>query len=143
MSEMPMTVWVLVCDAARAMFFQIRDGEHAWHLVNVSSHPESRSNAPGVDKDVEKGRFAHSLVQALDHAMRASHFRRWVLVAPPHFVGLIKKGLTAELEKHLIATIDKDMVHLPLHTLTENLREAVRIPVEQRDAFRESHRQAH
>lgn len=137
-----MTVWVLVCDAARAMFFHVSDNE-TWRLVNVISHPESRSNAVDLNKEAEKERFGHSLVQALDRAVRSSRFDRWVLVAPPHFVGLIKKGLTPELEKRLMTTVDKDMVHLPLHSLVENLQVAVRIPVDHRNAIRETHRQAH
>lgn len=143
MSDMPMTVWVLICDASRAMFFQVRDGEPAWHLVNVVSRSESSSGAADSSSEVEDERFARSLGQAMDRGLRASRFRRWVLVAPPLFVGLIKKGLTKELEKHLMATVDKDMVHAPLHTLSEDLRDAVRIPVDQRDAIRDAYRRAH
>ena len=130
MSNMPMTVWVLVCDASRAMFFQIRDGEAAWHLINVASHPASTSAGPEHDGELERHRFARWLVDTLDRALRAARFRRFVLVAPPHFGDLVKKALTPDLERLLMATVDKDLVHLSMQSMTENLRGAIRIPAD-------------
>ena len=141
MSTMPMTVWVLVCDATRAMFFQVRDAEAPWHLVNVVSHPEATGEAAESDRELERQRFAHSLVETLDRALRAARFRRWVLVAPPHFGDLVKKVLTQDVERFLMATVDKDLVHMSMHLMTETLRDAVRIPADQRDAVREAYRQ--
>ena len=151
------TVWVLVCDSAKARFFEIR-GDRAWHLVSEVFHGESRSKASELvgdqsgnrssegrsvhhnalapassPKEVEKEHFAHSLGATLDEAMRSARFRRWVLVAPPHFIGLLKKELTPELTKHLLSTVDKDMNHLSAHDLAERLREAVHIPLDQQD----------
>ncbi len=77
-------------------------------------------------KEVEKEHFAHSLGKTLDQWGRSGRFRRWVLVAPPHFVGLMKKELTSELTKHLMATVDKDMSHFNVSQLAEALRESVR-----------------
>ena len=51
------------------------------------------------------------------------------LVAPPHFLGLVKKELTSELAKHLMATVDKDLSDLAVPALTERLRDVVRIPL--------------
>jgi protein required for attachment to host cells len=79
-------------------------------------------------KDIEKAHFAHTLTKTLDQAMRATYFRCWVLVAPPHFLGLIRKELTGELEKHLVATVDKDLNDLDAHALAQRLGDAVRDP---------------
>jgi protein required for attachment to host cells len=152
-------VWILVCDAAKARFFETRDGDPTWHVVDLVLHDESRAKAselvgspagtrssqggsvhhnalaPGVlPKDVEKDRFAHRLATALDGAMRSARFWRWVLVAPPHFLGLIRKELTSELEKHLLATVDKDLNDLDVHALSARLRDTVRIPLNERQA---------
>ncbi len=160
------TVWILVCDSARARFFEVRGDDPTWHLVSAVSHEESRSKtselvsdhtgsrssegrsvhhnalAPASSpKDVEKTRFAHSLGKTLDEAMRSARFRRWVLVAQPHFVGLMKKELTSELEKHLLATVEKDMNHIDARDLAEALRDTVRIPIDQQEGARESHGQ--
>jgi protein required for attachment to host cells len=143
-------VWILVCDAARARFFEVRDDDPAWHLVSSVSHEESRSKvadlvsdhsgtrsseggsvhhnalAPASSpKDVEKQHFAHALGKTLDVAMRSARFRGWVLVAAPHFAGLIKKELTPELEKHLMTTVHKDMSHVGVPELARTVLEAI------------------
>jgi protein required for attachment to host cells len=162
--------WILVCDSAKARFFEIRESDPTWHNLSEASHDESRSKAQDLvgdksgarssegasahhnalapsssPKDVEKARFAHELGKTLDQAMRSARFGHWVLVAPPHFVGLIKKELTPELEKHLMVTVDKDLTGLTARELQERLGDAVRIPLDQQDAiqFREPNKHAH
>ena len=150
-------VWILVCDAAKARFFETRDGDARWYAIDLVLHEESRAKAselvggpsgtrssqgrsvhhnalaPGsLPKDVEKDRFAHDLATALDRAMRSARFQKWVLVAPPHFLGRLRKELTSELEKHLMATVDKDLNDLDAHALSTRLRDVVRIPLDQR-----------
>ena len=150
------TVWVLVCDAAKARFFEVHGAEPSWHLTKEVFHEESRSKAAELEgdrsgsrssegasahhnalapasspKDVEKQRFAHVLGRILDEAMRSQRFHRWVLVAPPHFLGLVERELTPELKKHILATVDKDMGHVDTRGLTERLRDNVRIPLDQ------------
>jgi protein required for attachment to host cells len=66
-----------------------------------------------------------------------------VLVAPPHTLGMLKAELTRELEKHLLATIDKDLTHFDAPTLAERLRETIRIPPDQREVIRTTHKHAH
>ena len=146
-------VWVLVCDAAKARVFEIRDGDPTWHAVELVLHEGSRSKASELvggpsgtrssegrsvhhnalapassPKEVEKEGFAHTLAKTLDQAMRSARFRKWVLVAPPHFLGLMRKQLTSELEKHLLTTVHKDFNDLAVHELSERLRDAVRVP---------------
>jgi protein required for attachment to host cells len=94
-------------------------------------------------KDVEKGHFVHTLATMLDQAMRSRRFHRWVLVAPAHFLGMLKKELTVELQKHLLASIDKDLNHLDTRDLAERLRDVVRIPPDQREALGQTGKHAH
>ncbi len=148
--------WILVCDAARAKLFETRDDDPAWHVRGTFEHAQSRrrtselasdhlgqrsSEGPAAHhsalapasspKEVEKGHFGHALATVLDQAMRSQRFDRWVLVAPPHFLGMLKKELTPELQKHLVATVDKDLLHLDIADLTERLKDAIRAPVKQ------------
>lgn len=145
------TVWTLVCDSARARLFETRDKDPSWDLLEVFNHDESRSKASELvgdhlgqrssqgasvhhnalapassPKDVEKGHFVHTLVTMLDRAIRSKRFDRWVLVAPPRVLGMLKNELTPELQKHLMATVDKDLTHLDAPGLAERLRETVR-----------------
>jgi len=161
-------VWVLVCDAAKARVFEIRDGDPTWHAVQLVLHEGSRSKASELvggpsgtrssegrsvhhnalapassPKEVEKDAFARTLVTTLDQAMRSAHFRKWVLVAPPHFLGLMREEITSELEKHLLTTVDKDFNDLAVHELSERLRDAVRVPVSDQESIREDRKRPH
>ena len=79
-------------------------------------------------KEVEKGHFAHELGMMLDQAHRAGKLHRLVLVAPAHFLGLLKGELTPEVQKSLVTTIDKDFSHLDGPLLAERLRHLVGLP---------------
>jgi protein required for attachment to host cells len=162
------SVWILVCDSARGRLFETQNGAPPWTLLETLAHDESRSKgselvsdragsrssegasahhnalAPASDpKEVTKGHFAHSLVKMLDQAVRSGRFAKWVLIAPPRFVGLIKRELTPELEKHLMATVDKDLTDLEARVLAVRLQEVARIPLNERDAVRETRKHPH
>jgi protein required for attachment to host cells len=94
-------------------------------------------------KEVEKDGFAHTLATTLDQAMRSARFRKWVLVAPPHFLGLMRRELTSELEKHLLTTVDKDLNDLNVHDLSQRLRDAVHVRVSEQDSIREDGKRPH
>jgi protein required for attachment to host cells len=161
-------VWVVVCDAAKARFFDVADGEPAWRLTREMKHEASRSKAkdlvsdhsgrrssegasvhhnalaPGASpKEIEKEHFGHTLVGVLDHGQRSAQFGHWVLVAPPHFAGLIAKELTPQLKKHLLATVDKDLCHLDSKELAVKLRDSVRLAVDERKPVREMRKHEH
>ncbi len=162
------TVWILVCDSAKARIFETRDGAPEWALLETTTHEESRAKTRALvsdqagsrssegqsahhnalaptsqPKEVEKEHFAHALVKTLDQAKRGGRFSKWVLAAPPHFVGMIKKELTPELGKHLLSTVDKDLTHLDTLALSARLREDVRIPPDQREVLFAPAKHAH
>lgn len=76
-------------------------------------------------------------------ALRSARFGRWVLVASPHFAGLMLKELTPQLKKHLLATVDKDLGHLNPVALEERLRHIIRVPVGQQVGIREPSKHRH
>ncbi len=148
-------VWVLVCDSSRGRLFDVGgNGASEWRLLDVFNHAESRSKAadlvsdnlgqrsgqgagvhhnalaPSSDpKETEKAHFGHALATILDEALRSNRFGHWVLVAPPHFLGMVKNELNPELQKHLLASLDKDLTHVDAAELAERLRDLVRTPV--------------
>lgn len=162
------TVWILVCDSARGRLFEAHGDARPWKLVQELAHSESRSKtnelvgdrmgsrssqgpsahhnalAPSSSpKDVEKQHFGHTLATMLDQALRSQKFDGLVLVAGPRFLGLLKGTLGAELEKHLLACLDKDLTHLDARDLEERLRDLARIPVDERDVVRPPTKHAH
>jgi protein required for attachment to host cells len=160
-------VWILVCDSAKARFFEVSAGNTPWRLLSEAFHEGSRSKAaalasdrsgsrssqgrsahhnalaPGSSpKEVERQHFACELAKTLDEAMRSSRFQRWVLVAPPHFVGLVEQELTPELRKALLVKVDKDLNHLDATELQKRLGESARIPLDLQDGGRKSDKHA-
>ena len=140
-------VWVLVCDASRGRLFEIPEPAGDWNQIEVFDH-EGSTDHDGVArasdaKEVEKKHFAHTLASMLDQAQRSNRFRALVLVSPPHFLGMLKAELTAELTKHLIGTLDKDLTHESQAQLVERLAETVLLPVDQRTVLQQSHNHPH
>jgi protein required for attachment to host cells len=155
------TVWILVCDAAHARVFEIRNEAPTWHAVGVYDHPASRSKTSDLQsdhlgqrapegagvhhgalapasspKENEKEHFGRSLASMLAQGIRSRRFYRWVLVAPPHFLGMLRNELSPELTKRLLATVDKDLSHLKEGDLRDRLKDIIRIPVDQRETLR-------
>jgi len=63
-------------------------------------------------KEVEMVKFSRQIAKALDDALIRKAYDRLVLVAPPHFVGVLRTTLSERVERHIAATIEKDYLHL-------------------------------
>lgn len=149
-------VWVLVCDAARGRVFAVSPEEPSWHLVESFRNDEARSKASDLVTDREgrssslggsahhnalspssslkeqsERRFVHEMTSFLQRGALEHRFHRWVLVAPPQMLGMVKGALDANLAKRLMATVDKDFSELAANEVAERLHEAVRIPPDQ------------
>ncbi|MES2883736.1 MAG: host attachment protein [Pseudomonadota bacterium] len=131
--------WVLIADSSRARLYSVPQRGKPWTLVNEYSHSESRVSQGGLTtdqpgrshgsgigkgarsamesksspKEVEVAHFVHELVEVLHHGHGQQAYERIVLVAPPHFLGLLRKGLNNTVSKLVGASVDKDYLHLP------------------------------
>lgn len=141
-----MTTCVLVANAAQAKILtseNLRVGE--LKLVREFIHPESRKKAieltsdkPGHyqtdggghgafnknnPKEIEAEHFAIQLAHELRSIVGHDQYRHFVIIAPAHFYGLMKK----HIEHHIsdIVHISKDYTKYPLTKLTASLRESL------------------
>jgi len=132
-----MATWVLVCDASRAKIFLATRREDDWKLLEDIKHPAGRetsqelhpSSPPGrmqvsrsvgarrssmephtTPKDAEVERFAKHLASRLDAAIGQHLMDDFVLVAPPHLLGVLRQSFAPETVKHLKNSVDKDLV---------------------------------
>ena len=123
-----MNTWILVTDASRARLFEAGLREVGWSLLEEFAHPEGRelsreirpSSPPGrmqqnkspggrrtsveprtTPKEAETERFAQHLADRLDEATREHKLDNLVLVASPHFLGILKGKLDRQTAKHL------------------------------------------
>ena len=145
-------------DAAHARLVELRRDDPTWHVEGTFDHPDSRKRTSELETDhlgqrapqgrgvhhnalapssfrheVEKEHFAHTLGTMLDQAARSNRFDHLVIVSGPHFLGLLKNELSAEIQKRVLSTVDKDLNHLSLGDLSHTLRDVVCFPTEPRE----------
>lgn len=139
-----MRTWIVVCDAARARVFESRGNLQHLALVAQLEHPQSRrkeealgmvrrgsvTTGTGIHgglpeqtspKEHEAEQFARILADRMNHAVADQTCQRLVLVAPPHFLGLLRKQLNSAAQACLHRTIDKDYTQLALQELATAL----------------------
>lgn len=74
--------------------------------------------------------FAHQIAVELERARRQDEFYRLVVMAPPAFLGLLRKALPENVRSSVVAEVDKNLVHQPPEALRSHLPdETFRIPV--------------
>ncbi len=75
----------------------------------VSSAARVAGAEPRPRKDAAM-RFARQIAAALDAAKRKNEFDRIVLVAGPHFIGLLRSALPEAVRATLVAEVRKDLL---------------------------------
>src|SRR5688572_13710602 len=134
---MKSVTWILLADSSRASLYSVAGKGRPWTLVKEYAHAASRVSDGGLSRDqpgrtygsvaggarsamesktspkeVEFDRFAHELAEVLHagHGRQACH--RIVLVAPPHFLGLLRKAINDTVSKLVVETLNKDYLRL-------------------------------
>ncbi len=65
----------------------------------------------GERQSYEEIKFSRKLCHLLDKKYQAGEFSKLMLIAPPHFLGELRKHLGHECKDVLLKTIDKDLVN--------------------------------
>jgi protein required for attachment to host cells len=141
------TIWVLVADSASARVLEAASPTALLHEVLQAGHPDSRdrgrdilSDRPGRGHgpvgsgrhgmepptdplEVEAERFAAELAALLRSHRLDGTYQRLYLVAPPHFLGLLRKALDDDTRNLVIADIDKDLARLKAQEIRTHLPE--------------------
>ena len=143
--------WILIGDAARARLFATHGVAAPWQLVQAYVHPMSmakigeimadkagrvqQSTGGGMRsaadprteaKEVEAQHFAQELGGVLADGHARNKYKRLVLVAPPHFLGLLRKVLSDPVSKAVVASVGKDLAEIPDHELPRRLADDLR-----------------
>jgi protein required for attachment to host cells len=136
--------WVLVAESARARIFDPEGPNDRWSVVQEFSHIESRENGqdlrgnrpdqiqhseekdmkgdkPGWVFDVEDERFAKELCESLSRSFSVNAFRELIIVAPPKFLGRLRRNLTAPVRKVVKLEIDKDYTQFRPEQLADHV----------------------
>lgn len=139
--------WVLIADSSRARLYSVPQRGKPWTLVDEYGHAASRVSEGGLTtdqpgrshgsgivkgarsamesksspKEIEADHFAAELVGVLHRGHGQQAYERIVLVAPPHFLGLLRNGISDTVGKLIAASVDKDYLHLPESELQARL----------------------
>jgi protein required for attachment to host cells len=139
------TTWIIAADASRAKVLQVTDPEQKLLQIDEMLNPEGRAHERDLQTDAEprfNGRtggpasdreakgatehstevFARELGRYLDKARIAHRYDKLFLVAPPKFLGLIRKEIGKEVEKLVSDDIDKDLSWLDARDIDRLLK---------------------
>jgi protein required for attachment to host cells len=140
------TTWVLIADSSLGRLYSVPARGKPWVLLKEYTHAASRVSEGGLTtdqpgrthgssatgarsamqsktspKEAEFEHFAHELAQVLHDGHGQQAYGRIVLVAPPHFLGLLRKAINDTVSKLIGATLDKDYLHLGARDIHRHL----------------------
>lgn len=144
------TAWILVANASEAKIFAHTGIGKGLETLSTLSHSDSRkksadlvtdrpghmqgsgnghgSRQPATDpKQHEHDIFARELAQRLDQGRTANSFQRLIVVAEPHFCGLLKGAMNGKLGAMISDTINKDYTKLTDKELAGHLEKVIYI----------------
>lgn len=142
--------WILIADAATARIFARRIEEKELDLVRELSHPLSRAKgvdlltdrpgrtrqpsrgayastmqAPTAAKAIEAEEFARQLSHELKHALDRREFEQVAILAPPHFLGLLRQALAEQVARRVVFSGSADLTHIERRALWPHLCDAI------------------
>lgn len=125
------TTWILAADSSRARILQVTDPEQRLDEVEDLLNPEGRAHerdlladghprlrgtaGPGSDRqetsvgEHQTELFAKRIGDYLDKARNAHRYDRLHLIAPPKFLGQLRKELGKEVQKLVADELPKDL----------------------------------
>ena len=128
--------WVLVAHRVGASFYQRIDNGKALELVKSIAYPQGKLKSGQIDSDrpgramgvtsrrriafdVEKGsqkqnerKFAKRLAQIVNRAALGRKYDKLVLVAEPHFLGLLREDLDKRSTARVVGEFRSDLGRL-------------------------------
>lgn len=136
---------IIVADSSRARFFEANSDPDSWVEVSALGHPESRSTNRDLSSD-RPGRsfssfggsrhamanrtdpreheaevFAREVVEHLKKQEPLASCNKIALIAPPQFLGLLRKNLDRPYRNKVRCEVDKNLVLQSASEIREQL----------------------
>jgi protein required for attachment to host cells len=134
------TTWIVAADESRARVLQVTDREQRLTEVESLLNPSGRLQDREIESDARdrfpggnaweprvsavehrNELFAKRVGDYLDHARQERRYDQLVLVAPPKFLGALRKELHKEVEKLVADELPKDLSWLSARDLQQHL----------------------
>ena len=145
--RIPHDAYVFVGDGRKALF--LRNEGDAENPNLKTEHVFAQDNPPtreqGTDKpgrsyasgssrrsamdqadwhELEELRFAREIAETLQTLVRERSIESLVIAAPPKILAELRKSMHQEVEKRVIAEVDKDLTNQPVHEIEKLLTAA-------------------
>jgi protein required for attachment to host cells len=111
------TTWIVAADSVRARILQVADRARLLEVEDLLN-PDGRRHEGDLVSDSQESTaavehevalFSKRIGKYLDKARAERRYDRLYLVAPPKFLGLLRKDLGREVEKLVSDDLDKDL----------------------------------
>jgi protein required for attachment to host cells len=146
------TIWIVVADASRARIVSKVDAIRGLKVVQELENPLGRAHNADIvtDKpghfqktgsnvgsamdphtnphDQKAVEFAHQLSHLLEEAALRGEFDLLALVAPAHFLGLMREGLMPATKHRLVRHLANDFTRFSLAELEGHISDLVQYP---------------
>ena len=138
------TTWIIAADSSRARILQVTDREKQLAEIEDLLNPEGRvhdrelladghprfhgTSGPASDRQEMSATehatelFAKRVGEYLDKARTAHRYDRLHLIAPPKFLGQLRKELGKEVQKLVTEELPKDLSWLDARDIARHLR---------------------
>ena len=138
--------WLVVADSSRARIYSYEQKHGDWNLEEEVDHPAARvhtselvtdqhgrvsgGHASAMSNEVdahaqEEVKFARELSNRLAHGFDDHAYVQLGMVAPPHFLGLLRKTLADRVGRSLFLELGKDYTAVSEAELKDRLRERI------------------
>ena len=97
---------------------QRTDGRAPHALMSATN---ATSSAGEAEQHVEAQDFARRVAERLKQLQQQGRYDELHLVAAPRFLGYLRKALDPQVERAVVQSLDKDLVHLDAAELTQRI----------------------
>ena len=119
------TTWIIAADSSRARILQVTDRQGALAEVEDLLNPEGRVHDRELISDAH-ARFSGPAGDYLDKACTAHRYDRLHLIAPPKFLGQLRKELGKEVQKLVAVELPEDLSWLNTRQIEQSLAQTAR-----------------
>lgn len=140
--------WVVIADRSRARIFQTDGGAERLQEIEDLLNPEGRLNDADLRHDA-KGRyygkgerhqahtaepnvtkqehdeemFSREVSRLLDQGCDTQRYERLVMIAPPEFLGILRKQLSQRVEQRITQQLDTGLANWPQQQIRDYLKQ--------------------
>jgi protein required for attachment to host cells len=141
----PHNAWVFVSDGQKALFIRNAGDEKFPNLTTerVFLYENPRTHEQGADRpgrgfkramtnyrssvettnwhELEKHRFAQRVASAIEDLVRTNNVRMLIVAAPPRTLAELRHAFPPDVQKYIIAEIDKDLTKHPIAEIERHI----------------------